>query len=175
MIGLLENNYLAIVEWLNGESKMRNRSITCLVLLIFLPMNSLISAQENNRLSNGGTVYVPAYSHIYSGNKETPFLLAVTLSIRNTDPNHPIKILTVDYYETQGKLLKRYVSSPFTLNALGTARYIIPQSDKAGGSGANFIVEWEALQPINSPLIETIMIGSRSSFTARGQVIVPSD
>ncbi len=88
---------------------MENKSIACLALLIFLSMVSLIYAQENNGLSNGQTVYVPAYSHIYSGNKETPSLMAVTLSIRNTDPNHPIKIFVVDYYETQGELVKKYV------------------------------------------------------------------
>lgn len=151
------------------------KSMPYLVLLFFFSISTLIHAQENNGLSNGQAVYVPAYSHIYIGNKETPALLAVTLSIRNTDPNHPIEILVVDYYETQGKLLKRYVSSPLTLDAMGTERYIIPQKDKAGGSGANFIVKWKANRPVNPPIIETIMIGSRSSFTSRGQVIVPSD
>ena len=42
--------------------------------------------------------------HIFTvATVNTPFLLTVTLSIRNIDPNHQIKITIVDYYETQGK------------------------------------------------------------------------
>ncbi len=91
---------------------MKNISITGLVMfiVIFLSSNAMLNAQENIELSKGQTIYVPAYSHIYTGNKESPSLLAVTLSIRNTDPSHLIKVLSVDYYETQGTLLKKYIS-----------------------------------------------------------------
>ncbi len=156
---------------------MKNISIAYLVLVIVISLstNPSLNAQENDQLSQGQTVYVPAYSHIYSGNREMPSLLAVTLSIRNTDLNHPIEILSVNYYETQGKLLKKLVSSPLIMNALGTERYIIPQKDKTGGSGANFIVQWRAQKPVNTPIIEAIMIGSRVSFTSRGQTIIPSE
>lgn len=156
---------------------MKNISSTWLVLLIiiFFSTNTLVNAQEKNRLSNGQTIYVPAYSHIYSGNKGFQSLLSVTLSIRNTDLNHSIEILSVDYYETQGKLLKKYISSPVVLNALGSTRYTIPQKDKTGGSGANFIVQWKADMPVNTPIVETIMVGSRASFISRGQAIVQSD
>jgi len=156
---------------------MRNISITFLVLLIviFFSTSILANAQKKNGLSTGQTIYVPAYSHIYSGNKGFQSLLAVTLSIRNTNLNHAIEILSVDYYETQGKLLKRYISSPVILNALGSTRYTIPQKDKTGGSGANFIVQWKADRPVNTPIVEAIMIGSRASFISRGQAIIHSD
>ncbi|MGD9103948.1 MAG: DUF3124 domain-containing protein, partial [Desulfobacterales bacterium] len=42
------------------------------------------SAESHIALSGGQTVYVPIYSHIYSGLKGRPFSLAATLSIRNT-------------------------------------------------------------------------------------------
>jgi len=118
---------------------------------------------------------VPAYSHIYSGNKEVQSFLAVTLSIRNTDPRHPIEILLVEYYDTKGNALKRYLASPVPLSALGSTRYIVSQGDKSGGSGANFIVKWKSGTPVNIPIIEAIMIGSRASFTSRGQEILPPD
>lgn len=143
-------------------------------MILCLSANT-VYAHEHYGLSKGQTVYIPAYSHIYSGNRDLPSLLAVTLSIRNTDLIHPIEIRIVDYYETQGKLLKKLITAPITLNALGTARYTIPQKDKAGGSGANFIVEWTAKQPVNHPIIESIMIGPRSSFTSRGRIIIPSE
>jgi hypothetical protein len=125
--------------------------------------------------SKGQTVYVPAYSHIYHGLKDAPLLLSVTLSVRNTDMDNPITISVVDYYDTKGALLKHFINAPVTLGPLGSERYIISQKDKSGGSGANFIVTWQAQAPINPPIIETVMIGSQSqlgiSFTSRGQAL----
>jgi len=147
-----------------------------LSIYIFSPMPLL--AVEQNGLSDGETVYVAAYSHIYIGSLERPFLLTVTLSIRNIDPDHQIKITMVDYYETQGKLLKKHLDKPVILKPLESLRYIIPEKDKSGGSGANFIVGWKSDKVVNPPIVESIMIGAQSgqgiSFTSRGRVIIPS-
>ena len=141
-----------------------------------------LHADEKIGLSDGQTIYVPAYSHIYShiySDRESPFLLTVTLSIRNIDLKHPIKITIVDYYETQGKLLKKFLDKPVTLKPLESIRYVIPRSDKAGGSGANFIVEWKSDKSVNPPIVESVMIGTQSqqgvSFTSRGRAIIPSE
>jgi hypothetical protein len=148
-------------------------------LTIFYFMPSHLHADEKPGLSKGQNVYVPAYSHIYMGNKDRPFLLTVTLSIRNIDPKHPIKIMLVDYHETLGNLLRKYIEKPITLNPLGSLRYIITEKDKTGGSGANFIVEWKSDTHVNPPIVETIMISTKGqqgiSFTSRGQVIIPSN
>jgi hypothetical protein len=144
---------------------------------LFFPL--CLHAENRIALSKAQRVYVPAYSHIYSGDKEKPFLLTVTLSIRNIDPAHQIKITRVDYYETQGKLLKKYIDSPISLNPLESLRYVIPERDKSGGSGANFIVEWQSDKRVNMPIIESIMIGTKSgqgiSFTSRGREILSSE
>ena len=140
---------------------------------------SLNAADNKIELSEGQRMYVPAYSHIYSGSKARPFLLTVTLSIRNIDPMHSIKISMVDYYGTQGKLIQKYIDKPTVLKPLESLRYIIPEKDKGGGSGANFIVEWHSDKPVNRPIIESIMIGTQSaqgiSFTSRGREIVSSE
>ena len=145
-------------------------------LLIFLPLT--LYANGNSGLSTGQTIYVPAYSHIYSGNREQPFLLTITLSVRNIDPTHRIKITAIDYYETQGKLLKKYLNRPVLLNPLESARYIVPENDRSGGSGANFIVAWESEQNCNPPIVEAIMIGTQNqqgiSFISRGKAIADS-
>jgi hypothetical protein len=153
----------------------------CVILyvtgLFFLPLSS--NAAENVVMSAGQTIYVPAYSHIYYGNREKPFLLTVTLSIRNVSQKHAIKITNVDYYETQGRLLKAFLDQPITIGPLGSKRYILPEKEKEGGSGANFIVKWESGKPVDPPLIESIMIGAQStqgiSFSSRGQVVLPVD
>ena len=150
-----------------------------LILLSFCFFSPLpLHADEKIGLSDGQTIYVPAYSHIYSGDRERPFLLTVTLSIRNLDPKHQIKITIVDYYETQGKHLKKYLDKPVILNPLDSIRYVIPEKEKSGGSGANFIVEWKSDKFVNPPIVESIMIGTQSqqgiSFTSRGRVIIIS-
>ena len=112
------------------------------------------------------------------GNRERSFLLTVTLSIRNIDPERQIKITIVNYCETQGKLLKNFLDTPVILNPLESVRYIIPERDESGGSGANFIVEWKSDKFVNPPIVESIMIGTKTqqgvSFTSRGRVIIPS-
>jgi hypothetical protein len=51
----------------------------------------------------------------------------------------------------------------------------LAEGDTVGGSGANFLVKWQAKSKVNPPLIEGVMIGTRSgqgiSFVSRGQVI----
>jgi hypothetical protein len=99
------------------------------------PDQALQVALRKRSFRQGQTVYVPVYSHIYSGDREHPFYLAATLSIRNTDLKHTIRVLTVDYYDSKGKLLKSYLENPINLNPLSATRYIIKESDKSGGSG----------------------------------------
>ncbi|PIP41497.1 MAG: hypothetical protein COX19_03485 [Desulfobacterales bacterium CG23_combo_of_CG06-09_8_20_14_all_51_8] len=138
-----------------------------------------ICAEETAGLSSGQAIYVPAYSHIYTGSREMPFLLTVTLSIRNVDPTHSLKLTEVGCYGTEGALLKKYITTATTLKPLESLRYVVPEQDKTGGSGANFMVRWQSAHPMNPPIVESIMIGTQAqqgiSFTSRGQVIVPSD
>ena len=88
----------------------KNYTFAYLLIYLFICFFSPLPlhADEKIELYEKQTIYVPAYSHIYSGNREMPFLLTAVLSIRNVDPKHQIKITIVDYYETQGKLLKKY-------------------------------------------------------------------
>ena len=139
-------------------------------------MSCLIQpAAAKMQLYNGQTIYVPIYSHIYSGNREQPFYLAATLSIRNTDRKYPITITAVDYYDSKGKFLQHYLEKPLVLGAMATQRYVVPESDKSGGSGAKFIVVWQSDQPVAEPLIESVMISTKTqqgiSFTSRGRVL----
>ncbi|HCY87605.1 MAG TPA: hypothetical protein DHV36_20895 [Desulfobacteraceae bacterium] len=157
---------------MNGlASTLRNKIIIPAIIPLLFPC--LLWAGPD--LSDGQTLYVPAYSHIYIGHKATPYMLTVTLSIRNIDPGSSITISAVDYYGTEGKLIRRLIEAPLTLKPMSSTRYVIPAPDKTGGSGANFIVKWSATGKINAPIVETIMIGTQSqqgiSFTSRGQAI----
>ena len=159
------------------KSKPNRPNFVYFFLLIFFvgilaPVD--ISAEEIN-LSSGQTVYVSIYSHIYSGVKGRPFDLAATLSLRNTNLQYPITLVSVKYYDSDGKLVEDYLNRPKQLKALVSTRYIILEGDKTGGSGANFIVVWKSERQVNPPIIEAVMIGTHSgqgiSFVSKGQVI----
>ena len=145
------------------------------LLGMFLVLAGTALAASATPKTKGQTLYVPVYSHIYSGDRERPVYLAATLSIRNTDPAHAIRLVRVDYFNSEGKLLRRYLDQPIELGPMASTRFIVGESDKAGGSGANFIVRWEASTPVSPPVAEGIMISTASqlgiSFTSRGQII----
>ena len=129
----------------------------------------------------GQIVYVPAYSHVYHG-KGKPHLVTITLSIRNTSINNEIVLKSVRYHGTQGKLVRSYLDNSVSIPPLVTTEVIVEREDASGGSGANFLVEWFANQPVTSPLIEAVMIDTQSqqglSFALRGVVIqetIPRD
>ena len=123
------------------------------------------------------TIYVPLYSHIYADErfKDKPFALTATLSIRNTDPDRPLTLLAADFYDSAGKRLRSYVSTPRTIAPLASVRFVIRENEHKGGSGAKFLVRWQADQPVATPIVESIMIGTKMqqgiSFVCRGQVI----
>ncbi|MFC1835712.1 DUF3124 domain-containing protein [Thermodesulfobacteriota bacterium] len=125
--------------------------------------------------SSGQTWYVSIYSHVYSGPKSRPMNLTATLSVRNTDRKHPITITTVDYYDSNGKLVRSYLERPFQLDKLATTRFIVKASDTTGGSGANFIVTWHSRTEVDVPIVEAVHVSTASgqgiSFVTHGQVL----
>ncbi len=147
------------------------RTITAAALILLF--SAAISYAKPH--SQGQTIYVPAYSHIYFGNRERPLLLSVTLSIRNIDPQHKMTVTAVEYYKTEGAFVRHFLEQPVEVPPLGSIRYVVNENDNTGGSGANFIVKWQAEKKINPPIAETVMIGTQSqlgiSFSSRGEVI----
>lgn len=132
------------------------------------------AASETN-LARGQTVYVPVYSHVYHTEKERPFYLAATLSIRNADPAGSIAITSVSYYDSAGKLLKSYLDKPVRLGPLASTHLTVKESDTAGGFGANFLVKWMSDSNVNKPVLECVMIGTAGqqgiSFLTIGRAV----
>lgn len=133
------------------------------------------AATPEFRLSKGQTVYVPVYSNVFTGPRKLPFQLAATLSIRNTDISASFRLTTIDYYDTDGKLIRHYLGKPLAVGPLASTYVHIEEKDVSGGFGANFIVRWEADKKINTPIIECVMVGATSgqgiSFVSPGQEV----
>ena len=129
--------------------------------------------QQEVKMARGQTVYVPAYSQVNYG--RTLYNLTVTLSIRNIDQSTSIIVTDVAYYDSAGKLLKRFLEKPAHLGANTSAQFLVRETDDKDSSGSSFVITWRADKPVNAPIMESIMIGTRNqqgiSFTSRGQVI----
>ncbi len=132
-------------------------------------------AEPEYRLSKGQTIYVPVYSNVFTGPRKHPYQLAATLSIRNTDLSAPFRVTSIDYFNSDGKLVRRCLGKPLVLGPLASTYVHIEEKDVSGGFGASFIVRWNADKVINAPVIECIMIGATSgqgiSFVSPGQEI----
>jgi hypothetical protein len=143
--------------------------ISVLLLLTAPPL----PAFGDSPRSTGSTVYVPVYSHVYTGNRALPLNLATTLSIRNADLTNHITITGADYYNSQGKLLRRMLAKPLSLGPMASTSIFIEEKDTSGGFGASFLVRWQAARSVSSPIIECLMIGAYSglgiSFVSPGQ------
>lgn len=140
--------------------------------MLFVPGPGLISKE---RPVKKRSVYVPAYSTIYHGDREHEYKLAVTLSIRNTDMKRPVTLTLVEYYNSSGKRIKSYLPGRRMLAPLESLQYVVDESDVAGGPGACFIVQWHSANPVSQPVIEAVMIGTSGqqgiSFVSRGVVV----
>lgn len=124
-----------------------------------LAMSTAAVAQEMRLPNKGGALYLPVYSHMLYGNlgksgKASSVLLSTLVSIRNTDGKRALRVTSARYYDTHGTLLGERVTTPVVLPPFGTLEIFVDLNDASGGSGANFLVRWEAEQPINPPLVE---------------------
>ena len=155
--------------------KLRTRNLLTAMLATTVLCSVAAAAHADVERSSGQTVYVPIYSRVFRGAKLNTFQLAATASVRNPDPEHPIRIPVADYYDFNGKKVRGYVTSPLILPPLGSREFYVREDDTRGGSGANFIIEWTSDEPVTTPILEGVMIGNFASqgisFTSRGQVI----
>ena len=148
------------------------KSILFLLIIslnIFLPYQ--LAAVE---LKTGYAIYVPIYRCFYQiyGSTRDAYSLTSTACIHNTDPKQAIKVLCIDYYDSSGKLGKKFLDEPITIKPWNSKEITIQPSMEQEDFGANLIIRWKSDQPANSPLVEVLMTGQvlnrGVSFTTRG-------
>jgi len=123
----------------------------------------------------GELVYVPVYSGIVYDDGNQTLRLDTTLSIHNINTDRKITVTRADYYNAEGKLIKKYLEKPLVLLPLSATSMVVPRTKAPGGMAANFLVEWQANQAVNSPVVEALMVNASSnlgvSFTSNGRVL----
>ncbi len=119
-------------------------------------------------------VYVPIYSDIYLMDGSKTQQLTATLSVRNISFKDSIYITGVNYYGSQGELIKKYTESKILVKPMSSVEFVVEQAESKGGPGANFVVNWGALRSLNNPLIQAVINNNSHasvSFVTYGIVI----
>lgn len=123
---------------------------------------------------------MPIYSHIWHGEidkmgRPMKTLISVSASIRNTDPVKSMRILSAQYYDSDGKKVKEYVSAPRIIGPMATYELFVPRSDDTGGSGANFVISWKSDSPSSPPIVEgfhaNLPVGRSIAFTTSARAL----
>ncbi|CAH8286368.1 uncharacterized protein DUF3124 [Mariniflexile fucanivorans] len=122
-----------------------------------------------------GKTYLSVYSQIYSETEHRIHSLTATVSLRNININDTIFINKAIYYDTHGKAIRTYFDNPIYIAPMETVEIIIDESDKEGGTGANFLFDWSVKPNLNEPFFESVMISTSGqqgiSFTTQGKII----
>ena len=148
------------------KSPQRLRSLVLALLLVV----AAPAIADEPALSKGQTLYLPIYSHVWHGDLKdrgrplkSPF--SALVSIRNTDLKNPIRVLSARYFDTGGKLLHEYLAAAKTIPPMGTYELYVERKESAGGSGANFVISWEAGTPTNLPVVEAVHADIQGNHT----------
>ena len=121
------------------------------------------TSMAQRALSNGQHLYLPIYSVIQYGDldrsgaaRELP--VSSLVSIHNTDLDKPIRLIAARYYATDGKFLRNFVPSPRVLKPMETVEFLVERRDVVGGSGANFVIQWDAAVAVSPPLVQALHV-----------------
>jgi hypothetical protein len=159
-----------------GHWRSQAAALGLALLSAALSFGPAVAAGENRtRLARSQLLYVPIYSEIAYGDRRHTLNLSATVTVRNTDRKHPLRITRVDYFDTAGRFLRSYLDEPRLLAPMASADYVISGADRSGGTAASFLIAWESAEAVSPPHIEAIMIGAAAttgiSFSSTAEVL----
>jgi hypothetical protein len=154
-----------------------------LLALFILVASGASPAMAIDALTRGQTLYLPVYSHVWYGDRvvdgKYPLknLVSALVSIRNTSLKTPIRVVSARYYSTTGTLLTEYLAAPQLVPPMGTLELFVERQESEGGSGANFIIEWDSEALTNPPIVEAVHADIKGhqtlTFVTSGRQIQP--
>ncbi len=151
------------VEYFNKKNSMNIKS------------HEVEKSLDLQAIVKGETVYVPVYSSVYYKDSASLYNLTATLNIRNIDRNEELFLQEIDYYNSKGEPVKKFLNKILKIKPLETFELVIAESDISGGTAASFIVKWASKKNMQSPIVEAVMISTRQgvglSFITNGKVI----
>lgn len=137
------------------------RPVLIVLAVTLPPWHRAVGAPATAR---GQLLFVPVYSELAYGDRKHTLNLSATLTIRNTDRTHPLSLKRVEYFSSQGVLLRSYLPKPQTIGPMASVEYVISGADRSGGTAASFLVEWESASPLSVPVVEAVMVSAASIY-----------
>ncbi|XOV69301.1 MAG: DUF3124 domain-containing protein [Fluviicola sp.] len=126
-----------------------------------------------------GQTYLSVYSQIYSQTEHSRHDLTATVSMRNMNTSDTIYISKAQYFDTKGKLIRTYFEKTIFIAPMETVEIVIDEDDRKGGTGANFLFDWQIEAGVIEPYFEGVMISTTGqqglSFTTQGKRIGLAD
>lgn len=126
-------------------------------------------------LENGST-FLSIYSQIFMRTEQDYVDLTVTVSLHNPNMQDSLFINKAVYYNTEGKAIRTYFDKTIFIRPLETVQIVIDGVDNEGGTGANFIFDWQMRPKATEPLFEAIMLSTYGqqgiSFVTEGKRIL---
>lgn len=122
-----------------------------------------------------GQTYLSVYSEIYSQTEHLTHKLTSTVSMRNINAADTIYINKAMYYDTHGHVVRSYFTNTIFIAPMETVEIVINETDVEGGTGANFVFDWQVPPGAQEPFFEGVMISTSGqqglSFTTQGKRI----
>jgi hypothetical protein len=137
-----------------------------------LSYSSKLAAAE---LSTGSTIFVPVYRGFYQiyGTTRDSYALTSTLFLFNIDSKQSVEILSINFYDSGGKLFKHLIEAPLLVKPRQSTEITIQPRTQPEEDCANYLtIRWKSNHPAHSPIAEVLMVGQVMnrgiSFTSRG-------
>jgi hypothetical protein len=107
-----------------------------------------------------GSTFLSIYSQIHVRNENEFSTLTATVSLHNPNRIGDLFIDAAVYYDTNGAPIRTYFEKTILIKPMETVQIIIDDKDDTGGTGANFVFDWQKLPKQNAPIFEAIMIST---------------
>jgi hypothetical protein len=144
-----------------------------IVMIVGLAMLTGLAA-AGVKLVKGQTLYLPCSTSYVAG--DYSFNIKATIFIHNTDPNNSINLVKIDFYNTSGQLVEKYLPQPLKLNpSAATSIHVKNPLSGAEGMASHFVIQWQAETKVVEPLLRGMLIGAAGtrgySFTTQPRIV----
>lgn len=111
-----------------------------------------------------GRTLVPLHSTIPAGGGRTRLDFSGVLSIHNASSRYPLLVQRIEYRDSAGRLVRRYLEQPLALRPFASMQVVIPQQDVSGGIGPVFVVDWSMAADGDEPVVEAVLLSLYGSL-----------
>ncbi|QIE58480.1 DUF3124 domain-containing protein [Rasiella rasia] len=134
----------------------------------------MLKSNPTDSLENGST-FLSIYSQIFMRTEQDYVDLTATVSLHNPNIADTLFVNRAVYYNTAGEAIRTYFDKTIYVRPLETVQIVIDGVDNEGGTGANFIFDWQMHPKSIAPLFEAVMLSTYGqqgiSFVTEGKRI----